>query len=390
MDSFDADIRAIERIDAVPLILDMICRTTGMGFAAVARVTEDRWIACSVKDSLNFGLKPGGELEIATTICNEIRDSRQGVVFDNAAEDPAFANHHTPRIYGLKSYISLPIILHDGTFFGTLCAIDPKPHRVNTPEIIGMFKLFADLIAEHLKAQDRLDVSEARLEEERASSELREQFIAVLGHDLRNPLGAIGSGASILKQTVTDDRSKRIVAMIEQSSRRMSELIENLLDFARGRLGAGLALSRETHVTLEPVLQQVVNELRAAWPDRLVEVAFDFRAPVSVDGHRISQMVSNLLGNAFHHGDPARPVILKASSREGMLVVTVSNGGAPIPPLIKARLFQPFVRGEVNREQKGLGLGLYIASEIATAHGGELTVDSTVKETVFRFRMPPG
>ena len=142
-----ADVAAVARIDAVPTILEVVCRTTGMGFAAVARVTEDRWIACAVRDEIAFGLQPGGELKVETTICNEIRASRQPVIIDHVAQDVAFRGHPTPAMYGFQSYISMPIFLSGGSFFGTLCAIDPRPTRLNRPEIVGMFKLFADLIA---------------------------------------------------------------------------------------------------------------------------------------------------------------------------------------------------------------------------------------------------
>src|SRR5580704_15339575 len=185
---FQTDIESVRRIEAVPTILDVVCRTTGMGFAAVARVTEDRWIACSVRDEIDFGLKPGGELKVETTICNEIRECREAVIIDHVAEDAVYSGHPTPAMYGFQSYISMPILLRDGRFFGTLCAIDPRPARVNTPETIGMFRLFAELIAYHLDAGEQVASSEASLLDERKSSELREQFIAVLGHDLRNPL----------------------------------------------------------------------------------------------------------------------------------------------------------------------------------------------------------
>ena len=153
---FRADIDAISAIDAVPTILNVVCRVTGMGFAAVARVTEERWICCAVQDEIQFGLKPGGELKVETTICHEIRQSREAVVIDHVAEDQLYCQHHTPTMYGFQSYISMPIFLKDGRFFGTLCAIDPRPHRLKNPETIGMFKLFAELIAFHLDASERL------------------------------------------------------------------------------------------------------------------------------------------------------------------------------------------------------------------------------------------
>ena len=154
-ENFSDDIAAVGGLKAVPTMLDIVCRTTGMGFAAVARVTEDRWIACSVRDDIAFGLKPGGELEVATTICDEIRDSGKAVIIDHVAEDADFCAHPTPARYGFQSYISMPILLTDGSFFGTLCAIDPQPRKLKTPETIGMFKLFAELIAFHLDRQDQ-------------------------------------------------------------------------------------------------------------------------------------------------------------------------------------------------------------------------------------------
>jgi hypothetical protein len=146
---FQADIDAVGRIDAVSTILDVVCRSTGMGFAAVARVTEERWIACQVLDNIHFGLEPGGELKVESTICHEIRQNHQAVIINCVAENPTYRDHHTPRQYGFQSYISMPIVLKDGTFFGTLCAIDPRPARLENPETIGMFKLFAELIAAH-------------------------------------------------------------------------------------------------------------------------------------------------------------------------------------------------------------------------------------------------
>ena len=135
-DPYQLDVARIQRIDAVPRILDIVCRTTGMGFAAVARVTDARWIACAVRDAIEFGLTPGGELEVSTTLCHEIRQHGEPVVIDHVKDDAVYCGHPTPAKYGFQSYISVPIRLSDGSLFGTLCAIDPKPHRVNTPETV--------------------------------------------------------------------------------------------------------------------------------------------------------------------------------------------------------------------------------------------------------------
>ena len=120
-------------------ILRQICTMTGMGFAAVARVTEHRWIACQVEDRIEFGLHPGDELKIGETICDEIRDSGEAVVFDDAADDIKWSRHPVPVIYGFRSYCSFPVYLADGTFYGTLCAIDPTPRTVSDDEIVSSF-----------------------------------------------------------------------------------------------------------------------------------------------------------------------------------------------------------------------------------------------------------
>src|SRR6201991_2911937 len=233
--SFDKDIAKVSGIAAVPTILDVVSRTTGMGFTAVARVTEDRWITCAPRDELAFGLKPGDELKVETTICHEIRQSQEAVIIDDVGQDAVYCGHHTPAQYGFKSYISVPIIMADGSFFGTLCAIDPKPRKLNTPEVVGMFKLFAELIAFHLDAANRVELREGKLAIEQRSAELREQFIAVLGHDLRNPLASIASGLRLLGKKV-DSEGAGWINLMQVSVNRMAGLIDNVMDLARTRL----------------------------------------------------------------------------------------------------------------------------------------------------------
>jgi signal transduction histidine kinase len=381
------DVAAVGRIDAVRTILEVVCRTTGLGFAAVARVTEDRWIACAVRDEISFGLEPGGELQVATTLCDEVRERGQVIVIDHAATDEVYCGHPTPKLYGFQSYISMPIQLPDGQFFGTLCALDPKPARVRTPEIVGMFELFASLIAFHLDAQQRIAASERALLDERETAELREQFIAVMGHDLRSPLAAIDAGTQVLRKMPMAESAGSMLAIIQRSSARMRALIDNVMDFARGRLGGGLPVSRQLDAALSATLEHVIDELRTAWPDRRIESRIELSQPVPCDSARIGQLLSNLLANALTHGDPTGPVRVLATSDAERFELSVSNTGAPIAPELMSRLFHPFSRSAHGGDQQGLGLGLYIASEIARAHGGAIEVASTGAETRFTFRM---
>lgn len=430
-----AEVETVRQIPAVPTILEVISRTTGMGFVAVARVTRDRWIACEVLDNIDFGLKPHGELKAETTICNEIELHRQLVVINDSVEDRFFHDHQTPQIYGFRSYISTPIILADGMFFGTLCAIDPRPMRLNVPEVIGMFKLFAELVAVHIDARRKLINAQANLKtsqadlaasgvrltaserdfassqsdlaasalklsaseadlaasrsellDAREASELREQFIAVLGHDLRNPLAALSGGTALLLKRSPEEKQKTILQMMTGSIQRMNSLIDNLMDFARGRLGGGLTLNRETKL-LTPTLMHVVDEIRTAWPDRVIETDFELEEPVTADHARIGQLFSNLLGNAITHGASDKPILIKATNDDQGLRLSVCNAGKAIPADVQASLFHPFYRGNGGSLQ-GLGLGLFIVSEIARAHGGSMAVTSDDAQTCFTLTIP--
>jgi signal transduction histidine kinase len=251
-----------------------------------------------------------------------------------------------------------------------------------------MFRLFAELIARHLDAARQVAATESALVEERAVAELREEFMAVLGHDLGNPTRAIACLADLLLRDPLEERAASMVRLMRDSAKRMQSLIDNLLDLTRGRLGGGLSLNRDANEPLEPVLLAIIAELNASLPDRRVETEFRIADPVHCDRSRIAQLFSNLLSNALSYGAVDQPVRVQAISDGGTFELSVANAGEPIPQAALGHLFQPFYRSAVQRGREGLGLGLYIAQEIAKAHGGTLEVQSTPEETRFTFRMP--
>lgn len=235
--------------------------------------------------------------------------------------------------------------------------------------------------------QGREAAAVVRLERQEETSVLREQFIAVLGHDLRNPLASIVGGARLLRREVHSEKGLKVIDLMEASVDRMAGLIDDVLDFARGRLGSGISLNRTVR-PLEPVLRQVIAELETGHLSREVICEYDVSKPVSFDEGRVGQLVSNLVANALTHGDPKLPVRLGATVRGDFLEIWVANAGQPIPAKAMEHLFQPFFRGEARASRNGLGLGLHIASEIAKAHGGSLSATSDPVETRFIFSMP--
>jgi signal transduction histidine kinase len=383
------DVAAVSRLGAVPTLLEVLSETTGMGFTAVARVTEKTWTLCAVKDNINFGLRPGGQLDLESTLCIEAKRSRSAIVIDHASQDSRYCDHHTPKFYKIESYVSVPIVFSDGRYFGNLCAIDPRPAKVMDPKVIGMFQRFAALIAQQLENELKHEQSETALRDERAANELREQFIAILGHDLRNPLQAVSMTSAIMEKSASDPVIQAMAARISTNVRRMSALINDILDFAQGKLGGGIVVNIDDGAEVNLALTEVVKELQDGQPDR--EVILDIRATRAVrcDIARLQQVTSNLVANALTHGDPHRRVKVSAFTSDDEFVLSVSNDGEPIPAEVLPKIFEPFWRQAIGRHRQGLGLGLSICSQIVRAHNGTLSVSSDREHgTTFTARWP--
>jgi sigma-B regulation protein RsbU (phosphoserine phosphatase) len=311
--------------------------------------------------------------------------------FVNMAGRIYYETHIAPllRMQGFFNEFAIDMVSAAGDPIQMICNASEGRDNAGKP-------LFTRLVL--LKATDRrryehelLNAREAantRLANERETSELREQFIAVLGHDLRNPLASISAGARILGREAKTEKEHQVVAMMQTTVRRMADLIDNVLDFARGRLGGGITLDRNARKPLEPVLHQVIDELRLSTPGREIKAEYLLDRPVDCDRTRIGQLASNLVGNALSHGAMNQPVHVRAETTDGLFKLSVANGGEPIPQAAMEKLFEPFFRGEVRASRQGLGLGLHIAAQIAKAHDGVLTVSSTPEETKFTFVMP--
>jgi signal transduction histidine kinase len=216
--------------------------------------------------------------------------------------------------------------------------------------------------------------------------ELRERFIAILGHDLRNPLSAISMGAAaLLESDQLGATQVKIAARIKRGVERMERMIADVLDFARGHLGGGIP-AVPVHLDLGTICIAAVDEILAGNPERTIDVEATGDLTGFWDGDRVSQALGNLLANAVAHG--ADPITLRAWEAEDRRSVftSVSSSGVPIPPEMQQRLFEPF-RGH-RRPGGGLGLGLYITQQIVLAHGGMISVESTSEATTFLIRWP--
>lgn len=411
---FQEDIEDINRIPGIENLLRIVCHTTGMGFSAVARVTEEHWITCCVHDAISFGLKPGDELEIQTTICNEIRAAREAVVIDNVSEDPVYCEHHTPKIYGFQSYISVPIFRKDGSMFGTLCAIDPNVHKVSSPEITELFRLFTDLISFHLNVAENVRDSEKKILEEVAlnaaldnlvtqrTAQLAEKnvllekmnkelqaFNYISSHDLQEPLRKIQTFASALKaqEINLSPKGKDYFERMQNAAQRMQKLINDLLLYSR----ASLADRKYEKTDLATILEETEIELADEIITRNTTLVIENTCNAQVIPFQIKQLFINLVSNSIKFCPESRNPVIKISCiiASGLEVIqdipresnychiSVEDNGIGFEQKFGDRIFEVFQRLHNRAQYTGTGIGLAIVKKIADNHNGYVFATGT-------------
>jgi signal transduction histidine kinase len=404
-----SEVVAVQNIPIISKILEIICRTTGMGFSAVARVTEERWITCCVLDKIQFGLGPGDELKVETTICNEIRQSSHLVVIDDVDKDELFRLHPTPQLYGFKSYISVPIFRKDGRFFGTLCAVDPNPAKLDTPEVIGLFNLFSDLISFHLGAIEQLDLGESKLLQEREekskalelkNAELQqmntelESFAHIAGHDLQEPLRKIETFSRLILDKDYENLSsgsRHYFDRLMNSVKRMQTLIADLLKYTQLKVGDNLFENVDLNKLIEEFKQNFIEELN----QKQARIEVTNLGNAFIIPFQFTQLLQNLIGNSIKFSKPGvDPVIHISGTIEtgnnwvgGKLLperkylhLTVTDNGIGFEDKYSETIFKIFQRLNGRGEYDGTGIGLSIVKKIVDNHDGFITASGKPNE----------
>ena len=301
-----------------------------------------------------------------------------------------------PRPIHGAARLALPIV-GDGHVIGVLLAERDTPMEYETHHVRFLASIASQLGSYlalgrlHQAAAAHTQLLEEREREQESVARFREEFIGVIGHDLRAPLSAIVSGAHLLSLGRPSPDDRDTAARILSSASRMARMIDDLLDFTRGRLGGGIPIQRRLVSTAE-VCRHVVDELAASHAGRAIALTTTGDDQAELDADRIAQVVSNLVGNALRYS-PDDSVVRVAIDGDSEAAVTlrVCNDGAPIPSDDLQSVFEPFRRGRAHAPTNGagLGLGLYIVERIAGAHGGSVTVSSSLAEgTCFTVWLP--
>ncbi|QNF32250.1 GAF domain-containing sensor histidine kinase [Adhaeribacter swui] len=396
-DNLLKDLEVVRNISFVPSMLEIICDLTGMGFAAVARVTDTKWLACSVRDKVQFGLKEGEELQLETTLCNEIRDHRQPVIINNVAECSEYKNHHTPRIYGLQSYISFPIILSDGTFFGTLCAIDSKPAQVNTKKIIDTFSMFTELLTFHIQSQNLLqqsylantDLVQQNKVLTSANTDL-DNIVHTASHDLKSPINNIESLVDILDQTILEEPLNReltqdIIRLMRSSLKNFRQTLTDLTTIIEA--DHSLKVIEKEEINFLELVERVKQDLHS--------LILESQAKIQVTGCEklllhfprkiFKSILYNLVSNAIKYRAPERQpeILINLEQVDEKISLLVIDNGSGIPANQQDSIFMLFKR--LHTHVEGSGLGLYIVKKMVNTLGGQIKVESVLNQgTTFR------
>ena len=297
-----------------------------------------------------------------------------------------------PRPFDSRVHLALPVIGLD-EILGVLLVDrehgdEYEPHHLQLiSAVCSQLGAYLTMVRLHHETARQTTLLADREQQLRGTARFREEFIGVIGHDLRNPLSAIRTGMQLLTRRAPLDACDAAVAdRVVASADRMSRMIEDLMDFARGRLGGGIPLRRSA-VDLHALCRDVVEEAQTAY-GRTVQLEVSGNTRGHWDSDRLAQLLSNLVGNALQHSSSDGTVTVTVRDEQDHARVEVHNAGAPIPDEHLEHIFEPFRRGD-SAASAGLGLGLYIADRIVHAHGGTITVTSTQNEgTTFEVRLP--
>jgi signal transduction histidine kinase len=290
----------------------------------------------------------------------------------------------------IRALAFIPLV-HAGHLLGTFVLCSPSP-RAFRPSHLRLARTIADQVADAVARTQSDAERERMIRELRRTVKSNELFAGILGHDLRNPLGAILMSATVLSRKTTDEGTGRTVARILSAGQRMNRMITQLLDFTRVRASGKLPIER-AWTDIAPIFQQAIDELGIPSSGPGLKPELEYRGDTRGwwDADRLGQVASNLMSNAVRHGAPEHPVrvSIRAEAPTGVRI-TVRNGGT-IPADLLPIIFDPFRRGELReRRGGGLGLGLFITREIVVAHRGNLAVACSDDETVFTVELPRG
>ncbi|HEY1229655.1 MAG TPA: PAS domain-containing sensor histidine kinase [Ramlibacter sp.] len=298
------------------------------------------------------------------------------------------------QMQGSVSEVKLDFVRRDGTTVPVVLNAQRRATQEGVHTDIALFvardrdRYERELVHSRKRLEVLVTEAEALQELAKDRALFAEQMMGIVSHDLRNPLSTIHMGAQLLTRTETRPHQLSVLARVIRATDRAHRLINDLLDFTQARLGNGLHVAPKQFV-VHAMVAEVLDELGQAFSGREMAHERVGEGECVADADRIGQLVGNLVGNAVAYGEADAPITVRSEIHAEHFVIAVHNTGTPIPLDAQATLFQPLVRGTEVGANRSVGLGLFIVSEIAKAHGGKVAVSSSAEAgTLFLARFP--
>jgi len=285
--------------------------------------------------------------------------------------------------FGLKSYISYPILNKNDTIVGHLSFMNDEPVQFDRIKLETLFPFCGDMIVIDFSSTTERRHLKSILEQERSYSRNRDLVLSSLAHDLHNPVSIIKLLSQYLGENLENETQKSLAKKIEDASARIKGVIDDILDFSNTRFGRDIERYTEL-VNIEPLIKQVLDEFEVMHQNTVIT---NMQLPLHVHGdkNKMGRAFVNLISNAVKHGEPHKEIEINAFIEKDNFVFSVTNQVTAIHPPNIPDLFKPFVRGSAS---KGLGLGLYVTKEIAKFHQGDIDVLTDGKKITFKLLIP--
>ena len=402
-----------QRLAALPSVLKALRGLTQTRFAALVRLTDQKWQACLVDDHASLGIRAGDVFPIEDTLCAQVREIHAPVNQPSVGPDMAGENTaHMARALGIRCHFSYPVFAADGAFFGALCLMDTTPHEPLSSAVVDAVAAFSQLVGTALsrtgraasqdlpmgKASTAPDVGSTQAAKApapaavpaaaEAEPSVQARVLSVMGHDLRNPMHSLMAAIEMIQLKPMEPRLERLMGMVQGSASRLSELARQTLDFTRLQMLGELPI--QVMPSHDPVsgIKAVIEHVRASYPQREVQEDLQNCPSADIDPGRVDQALSSVLTHAIKHCGADQQVGVRALGRDGRLIVEVSVPGYILDAALLPHLFNPFAQRDGTAQTAHLGVGLYLARATALAHGGDLVARQTGTEVGFIFSLP--
>lgn len=372
----------IGEINSSQRILETMCSHIQMRYGLIRIKKGNKWDNCCVYDYQSQQIIVQ-DSDIYVKIYQEIRKGLEPIYIDNIDRCAKQQWGELLQEFGLKSYISYPILNKNKTIVGHLSFMNDEPVEFDRPKLETLFPFCSDLIAIDFSDKNETQYLKNILEQERIYSKNRDLILFSLAHDLNNPISIIKLLSQYLEQNLENGTQKILAKKIENTSSRMKGVIDDILDFSNTRFGREIESLTEL-VSMEQLIQQILSEFEVIH-DRTVLTTLRLPLNVHSDKNKMGRAFVNLISNAIKHGAPHKEIEISAFIEKDNFIFSVTNHLSTSHLPNTPDLFKPFVRGSGS---KGLGLGLYVTKEIAKFHKGDVEIVREDTKITFKLWIP--